>query len=114
MRLITFYFQWVPSVTQHRFSTHGTYNGKAIIPLDEVGRDFFSHLTLLKFLRKLSSGDIALPLMRIETRQKCAKDVYLQNPDGRLELECSCRARHCANEQTKRHVCVIAARQKLP
>ncbi|RWK71262.1 MAG: Pyocin activator protein PrtN, partial [Mesorhizobium sp.] len=46
------------------------YNGKAIIPLDQVRRDFFSHLTLPNFLRKLSSGDIALPLMRIETSQK--------------------------------------------
>lgn len=55
------------------------YNGKAIIPLDEVRRDFFSHLTLPKFLRKLSSGDIALPLMRIETSQKCAKGVHLQD-----------------------------------
>lgn len=55
------------------------YNGKAIIPVDEVRRDFFSHLTLPKFLRKLSSGDIALPLMRIETSQKCAKGVHLQD-----------------------------------
>ncbi|MER8612617.1 pyocin activator PrtN family protein [Mesorhizobium sp. M0435] len=55
------------------------YNGKAIIPLDEVRRDFFSHLTLPKFLRKLSSGDIALPLMRIEASQKCAKGVHLQD-----------------------------------
>ncbi len=55
------------------------YNGKAIIPLDEVRRDFFSHLTLPKFLRKLSSGDIALPLMRIETSRKCAKGVHLQD-----------------------------------
>ncbi|CCV13717.1 pyocin activator PrtN family protein [Mesorhizobium sp. STM 4661] len=55
------------------------YNGKAIIPLDEVRRDFFSHLTLPKFLRKLSSGDIALPLMRIETSQKCATGVHLQD-----------------------------------
>ena len=55
------------------------YNGKAIIPLDEVRRDFFSQLTLPKFLRKLSSGDIALPLMRIETSQKCAKGVHLQD-----------------------------------
>ena len=55
------------------------YNGKAIIPLDEVRRDFFSHLTLPKLLRKLSSGDIALPLMRIETSQKCAKGVHLQD-----------------------------------
>jgi hypothetical protein len=55
------------------------YNGKAIIPVDEVRRDFFSHLTLPKFLRKLSSGDIALPLMRIETSQKCAKGIHLQD-----------------------------------
>jgi hypothetical protein len=55
------------------------YDGKAIIPLDEVRRDFFSHLTLAKFLRKLSSGDIALPLMPIETSQKCAKGVHLQD-----------------------------------
>ncbi|RWN03646.1 MAG: Pyocin activator protein PrtN [Mesorhizobium sp.] len=55
------------------------YNGKATIPLDEVRRDFFSHLTLPTFLRKLTSGDIALPLMRIETSQKCAKGVHLQD-----------------------------------
>ncbi|RUV63834.1 Pyocin activator protein PrtN [Mesorhizobium sp. M5C.F.Ca.IN.020.29.1.1] len=55
------------------------YNGKAIIPLDEVRRDFFSHLTLPRFLRKLSSGDIALPLMRIETSQKCAKGIHLRD-----------------------------------
>lgn len=55
------------------------YNGKAIIPLEPVCRDFFSHLTLQKMLRKLSSGDIALPLMRIETSQKCAKGVHLQD-----------------------------------
>lgn len=55
------------------------YGGKAVIPLDEVRRDFFSHLTLQKLLRKLSSGDIALPLMRMEHSQKCAKGVHLQD-----------------------------------
>ena len=39
------------------------YNGKAIIPVDEVRRDFFSHLTLPKFLRKLGSGEIGIPLV---------------------------------------------------
>ncbi|WP_371136102.1 pyocin activator PrtN family protein, partial [Devosia sp.] len=52
---------------------------KAIIPLDAVRRDFFSYLTLPKFLRKLSSGDIALPLMRIERSQECAKGIHLQD-----------------------------------
>jgi hypothetical protein len=55
------------------------YNGKAIIPIDQVRGDFFSHLTLPKFLRKISSGDIALPLMRIETSQKCARGIHLQD-----------------------------------
>ena len=55
------------------------YNGKAIIPLEEVRRDFFSHLTLQKLLRKLSLGDIALPVMRMEQSQKCTKGVHLQD-----------------------------------
>lgn len=42
------------------------YNGKAIIPVDEVRRDFYSHLTLSKFLRKPGSGEIGIPLVRIE------------------------------------------------
>ena len=40
------------------------YNGKVVIPLEEVRRDFISHLTLEQLLRKLSLGDIAL--MRME------------------------------------------------
>jgi hypothetical protein len=61
------------------------YNGKAIIPLEEVRRDFFSHLTLQKLLRKLSLGDIALPVMRMEQSQKCAKGVHLQDLAEYLE-----------------------------
>lgn len=30
-------------------------------------------------LRKLGSGDIALPIVRIENSQKCAKGVHLQD-----------------------------------
>lgn len=55
------------------------YNGKAIIPLEDIRRDFFSHLTLQKMLRKLGSGDIALPVVRIENSQKCAKGIHLQD-----------------------------------
>ncbi|MEZ5811069.1 MAG: pyocin activator PrtN family protein [Rhizobiaceae bacterium] len=55
------------------------YDGKAVIPLEDVRRDFFSHLTLHKLVRKLSSGDIALPLMRMEHSQKCAKGVHWQD-----------------------------------
>jgi hypothetical protein len=55
------------------------YHGKAIIPLEDVRRDFFSHLTLPKMLRKLGAGGIALPVLRIENSQKSAKGVHLQD-----------------------------------
>ncbi len=55
------------------------YDGRAIIPVDVVCRDYFSHLTPLKLIQKISSGDIALPLVRIEASQKCAKGVHLSD-----------------------------------
>lgn len=55
------------------------YGGKPIIPLDDVCRDYFSHLTPPKFLLKVSKGEIKIPIMRIEGSQKCQKGVYLQD-----------------------------------
>ena len=55
------------------------YSGKAIIPIDEVCRDYFSHLTPTKLVRKISAGEIAIPLVRIEHSQKCAKGVHLSD-----------------------------------
>ena len=52
------------------------YGGKAIIPVDE-GRDYFSHLNPTKLVQKISAGEIAIPLVRIEASQKCAKGVHL-------------------------------------
>jgi hypothetical protein len=37
------------------------YNGQTVVPLDQVCRDFFGHLTVEKLLRKALRGDIALP-----------------------------------------------------
>ena len=55
------------------------YNGQAIIPVNEIVRDYFSHLTVEKFLRKVGAGEIELPLVRIEASQKAAKGVHLQD-----------------------------------
>lgn len=51
----------------------------AVIPADRVCKDYFSHLTLDQFIRKCSSADISLPLVRIAESQKCAKGVHLQD-----------------------------------
>jgi hypothetical protein len=55
------------------------YDGRVVIPFDVVRRDFFSHLTPSKLIAKLSSGEIPLPLIRIEKSQKSAKGVHVQD-----------------------------------
>lgn len=55
------------------------YNGSAVIPLDIVCRDYFSHLSADKLARKIGEGEIELPLVRIEASQKGAKGVHLQD-----------------------------------
>jgi hypothetical protein len=55
------------------------YNGAAVIPVELVCRDYFSHLDPIKFVRKVGLGDISIPLVRMEASQKCAKGVHLQD-----------------------------------
>jgi hypothetical protein len=55
------------------------YGGKAIIPIEDVCRDYFSHLHATKLVQKISAGEIAIPLVRIETSQKSAKAVLINN-----------------------------------
>lgn len=61
------------------FLLFAQYGGKAVIPVETVCRDYFSHLTPEKFLRKAGTGEIALPVVRMEASQKCQKGVYLQH-----------------------------------
>jgi hypothetical protein len=53
------------------------FNGQTIVPLDVVCRCFFGHLSVEKLLRKALRGDIALPIVRIETSQKAQRGVHL-------------------------------------
>jgi hypothetical protein len=55
------------------------YNGKAVIPIDDVCKDYFSHLTPTKFLEKIRCGEIKLPLVRLGTGQKAAKGISLND-----------------------------------
>lgn len=61
------------------FLLFAQYGGRAVIPVEDVCRDYFSHLTPDKFLRKVGLGEIPLPVVRAETSQKCQKGVYLQD-----------------------------------
>lgn len=56
------------------------YNGAAVIPVEDVCRDYFQHLSPNEFARKVSNGDIALPMVRIDAGSgKTARGVHLQD-----------------------------------
>lgn len=55
------------------------YHGRAVIPVEDVCRDYFSHLTPAQFIRKATEGKIDLPVVMIETSQKAARGVHLQD-----------------------------------
>lgn len=56
------------------------YDAMAIIPVETVVADYFPHLGVPKFLRKVGTGEIKLPLTRIEGgSQKTAKGVHLSD-----------------------------------
>ncbi|WP_292085769.1 pyocin activator PrtN family protein [Mesorhizobium sp.] len=50
----------------------------AVVPIEQVRKDYFSHLTPEKLLRKVKPGDVALPVVSLEASQKSAKGVGLQ------------------------------------
>ena len=59
------------------FMLMAQYNGLAIIPIEKVYADYFTHLTPEMFLRKVFSGQIKLPITRLEHSQKSAKGIHL-------------------------------------
>ena len=62
-----------------QFLLMAQYDGQAIIPVDLICRDYFPHLTMVKFIRKVVDGSLPLPLIRIENSQKSARGVHLQD-----------------------------------
>lgn len=55
------------------------YEGRAIIPVEDVCRDYFPHLNRTKFLRKIRSGELPLTVVEIEESQKAARGVHLSD-----------------------------------
>ena len=63
------------------------YNGQVVIPLDRVCKDYFTHLTTDMFQRKVMSGQIKLPITRLEPSQKSAKGIHLTDLAAYLDLQ---------------------------
>lgn len=63
------------------------YDGQAVISLELVCRDYFTHLTPDMFQRKVMSGQIKLPITRLEPSQKSAKGVHITDLAVYLDLQ---------------------------
>lgn len=69
--------------------------GKVVIPIEDVCRDFFSHLDPAKFIRKVTAGEIAIPVLRIEASQKAAKGVHLQDLADWIDRQRAAALKEC-------------------
>jgi hypothetical protein len=72
------------------------YDGMAIVPLDIVCRDYFRHLTVEKLLRKTLSGEIPLPITRMEGSQKAARGVHINDLADYLDRQADAARKECA------------------
>lgn len=71
------------------------YNGQAIIPLDVVCKDYFTHLTPEMFQRKALAGQIQIPITRLEQSQKSAKGVHIQDLATWLDKQRAAAVKEC-------------------
>lgn len=62
-----------------RFLLMARYDALPIIPVERVRLDFFNHLSLQKFMRKLNDQTIMLPIISIECSQKSQKGVHIED-----------------------------------
>ncbi|WP_199540425.1 pyocin activator PrtN family protein [Paraburkholderia kururiensis] len=97
------------------------FGAQAVIPIEDVRKAYFSHIDSEKFMRKLSSGDIPLPVMRAEKSQKSGKfigmmdlAVYLdvQMEAGRREYKAMRSAAGGGRDSSRRFVEILLNQTK--
>jgi Pyocin activator protein PrtN len=71
------------------------YNGQTVVPIDQVCRDFFGHLSVDKLLRKALRGDLPLPIVRIETSQKAQRGVHLADLAAYIDKRRAAAVKEC-------------------
>ena len=80
------------------------YNGRAIIPLDQVCKDYFTHLTTEMFQRKVLAGQIQIPITRLEPSQKSAKGIHITDLAVYLDLQRAAAVKECNQLNGLKHV----------
>jgi hypothetical protein len=78
------------------------YDGRVVIPLELVCRDYFSHLTPIQLSRKTTAGKIDLPVVRIETSQKAARGIHIQDLAAWVDARRAAARKECDQLQGRR------------
>lgn len=78
------------------------YQGAAIVPLELVCRDYFSHLTPVEFARKATNGSLDIPVVRIETSAKAAKGVHITDLAKWIDARTEAARKECDQLQGRR------------
>lgn len=71
------------------------YQGRAVVPLEVVCRDYFPHLSVAKLLRKCLRGDLALPIYRAETSQKSGRGVHINDLGAYIDARRAAAVKEC-------------------
>lgn len=71
------------------------YGPQVVVPIDLAARDYFPHLTPENLTRKILSGAIALPLLRIEDSRESAKGIHLLDLAQWIEARAEVARRVC-------------------
>ncbi|WP_405126731.1 pyocin activator PrtN family protein [Ralstonia pseudosolanacearum] len=71
------------------------YEAQAVVPIDAVCRDYFAPLTVATLLRKISAGEIRLPLVRMEASQKGAKGVHVEDLATYIDARRAAAVKEC-------------------
>jgi hypothetical protein len=71
------------------------YDGLAVVPVEAICRDYFRHLTVEKFLRKVLAGEIAIPIVRMEGSMKSAKGVHINDLAAYLDKQADLARKEC-------------------
>lgn len=71
------------------------YGGRAVIPVELVCKDYFSHLSPENLVRKVSAGDLDLPLVRMDDGHKTAKGVALVDLAAYLDRRMEAARKEC-------------------
>lgn len=77
------------------------YNGRAVIPLTSVAPDYFN-LTPEQFKRKAMSGQIKLPIVRMDSGQKAAQGVHLSDLAEYIDAQRAEAQRECGTLNRRR------------